>query len=105
MEHVSRHEHDEHVCFAEAFNQPIGEWDVSKVTDMTGMFGYTSAFNQPIGKWDVSSVNNMSAMFQYAEAFNQPIGEWDISEVTNMSCMFFVYLCSTRTSTSGTCQA
>ena len=41
---------------AEAFNQPIGDWDVSSVTDMEGMFYDAGAFNQPIGSWDVSNV-------------------------------------------------
>ena len=34
----------------------------TKVTDMYGMFAGTS-FNQPIGNWDVSSVTNMRDMF------------------------------------------
>ena len=40
-------------CGAEAFNQPIGSWDVSNVTDMGSMFYAAEAFNQPIGDWDV----------------------------------------------------
>ena len=34
----------------------------TKVTDMYGMFAGTS-FNQPIGNWDVSNVTNMAYMF------------------------------------------
>ena len=49
---------------AEAFNQPIGNWDVSNVTNMRNMFGCAKAFNQPIGNWDVSSVTDMSLMFR-----------------------------------------
>jgi len=73
---------------AEAFNQPIGNWDVSNVTNMCEMFLSARAFNQPIGNWDVSNVTDMRSMFRGAKAFNQPIGNWDVSNVTNMSCMF-----------------
>tara|TARA_Y100000385_G_scaffold102653_1_gene106088 strand:- start:398 stop:1261 length:864 start_codon:yes stop_codon:yes gene_type:complete len=70
------------------FNQPIGNWDVSNVTNMGSMFFGNSTFNQPIGKWDVSSVTNMGYMFYAATAFNQPIGAWDVSNVTDMGAMF-----------------
>jgi len=69
------------------FNQPIGNWDVSNVTDMKFMFD-NSTFNQPIGNWDVSSVTYMAYMF-YNSTFNQPIGNWDVSNVTSMASMFY----------------
>jgi surface protein len=71
-----------------AFKQSIGSWNVSQVTDMSYMFVGAIAFNQPIGSWDVSNVTNMSGMFNGARAFNQPIGSWNVSNVTNMSAMF-----------------
>jgi surface protein len=73
---------------ATSFNHPIGEWDVSKVTDMKYMFEKATSFNQPIGKWNVSKVTDMSYMFRGATSFNQPIGEWNTSKVTNMMMMF-----------------
>ena len=33
---------------AESFNQPIGIWDVSEVTQMGGMFNGAKSFNQDI---------------------------------------------------------
>ena len=74
---------------AAAFNQPIGEWDVSSVTNMYRMFRDAAAFDQPIGGWDVSSVTDMSDMFRDAASFDQPIGGWDVSSVTNMDLMFY----------------
>ena len=47
------------------------------------------ACNQSIGQWDVSKVTNMEAMFLGATDFNQDISEWDVSEVTNMYGMFY----------------
>ncbi len=38
------------------FNQPIGDWNTSKVTRMNHMLQGNAAFNQPIGKWDTSHV-------------------------------------------------
>ena len=73
------------------FNDPnIKYWDVSHVTDMSGMFYRCSTFNQDIGSWDTSSVTNMSYMFlqEYPGAFNQDISGWDVSNVTTMERMF-----------------
>ncbi len=78
---------------SDTFNQNIGSWDTSNVTNMQGVF-HTSAFNQNISGWDTSSVTNMQGMFAYyvagggTSAFNQDISGWDTSNVTNMSYMF-----------------
>jgi surface protein len=73
---------------AQAFNQPIGNWNTSAVTNMIDMFRAAYVFNQPIVNWNTISVNNMSWMFYGAQSFNQPIGNWNTNAVTNMSYMF-----------------
>jgi len=51
----------------------IENWDVSNVTNMSGMFWAAKSFNKPIGNWDVSNVTDMEGMFERAESFNQPL--------------------------------
>ena len=70
------------------FNQDIGRWDTSNVTDMGRMFYRAKTFNQDIGRWDTSKVTEMFNMFNDAGAFNQDIGRWNTSSVTDMSGMF-----------------
>ena len=69
------------------FNQPIGNWDVSNVTDMSYMFSLCQPFNQDLSTWDVSSVTIMDGMFLNCGSFNQDLGNWDIVNVTSMSSM------------------
>ena len=40
-----------------------------------------------IRRWDVSRVTNMSGLFQNKNRFNDNISRWDVSNVTNMSRM------------------
>ena len=70
------------------FYPPIGEWDVSRVTNMKDLFYDWAELNSPLEKWDTSSVLNMAGMFSGCRDFNQPIGRWDTSRVTKMSRMF-----------------
>ena len=54
------------------WDQPIGDWDTSKVTDMSCMFEGAKLFNQPIGNWDISNVENRQAMFKRAFSYRHP---------------------------------
>jgi surface protein len=66
----------------------ISGWTInSTVTfgiNMYLMFAF-SPFNQPIGSWNVSKVTNMIEMFRSSLSFNQNIGSWNVSGVTNFS--------------------
>ena len=46
---------------------------------MSIMFWYAYSFNQNIGNWNVSNVTNMEKMFYEADLFNQDLGSWDVS--------------------------
>ena len=70
----------------EEFNGDISQWNVSNVTNMSGMFE-GSLFAGDISQWDVSNVTNMRSMFDCSQ-FNGDISKWDVSNVTNMSQMF-----------------
>ena len=57
--------------FAQSFNMNISDWNVSNVTNMSGMF-----FNAT--SWNVSNVTDMSRMFGFwwkDSVFNQDILE------------------------------
>jgi len=88
------------------FNQPIADWDVSRISNMRLMFGCTmhanagkigAAFNQPINAWDVRAVQNFEGFMGHlgdpgnslnTHAFNQPLNQWNTSAATNMTRMF-----------------
>ena len=73
---------------AAQFNQPIGNWDVSKVTTLDGTFAGASSFNQPLNDWDVSNVTTLNTTFLRASSFNQPLNDWDVSKVTSLRLTF-----------------
>lgn len=79
---------------AARYGHPIGNWDVSRVTDFSDVFSsprtlaIVRTFNEDLSGWNTSSAITMSNMFLRAQAFNQPIGNWDVSKVVNLRSTF-----------------
>ena len=49
------------------FTSPIKNWNVSNVKNMASMFNFSDRFNHLRGDWDVSKVTDLSMMFYRAE--------------------------------------
>ena len=76
------------VALATNFNQNIGSWNVSNVTNMSAMFFSAQKFNQNITNWAMSNVLTCQNMFVDAQRFNQPIGVWLLGACVNFGGMF-----------------
>ena len=57
-------EYNANVNAAELKYGSIDNWDVSGVTDMSGLFKDLANFNADISSWDTSGVTSMAGMFQ-----------------------------------------
>ena len=69
------------------FNGNISDWDVSNVTNMKLMF-FDCDFNGDLSDWEVSNVENMAGMFSNSKFNNDSICDWDVSNVKDMAVMF-----------------
>jgi len=81
--------------FANAFNQPLNNWDISACNNLSRMFEAATIFNNGLANgvagnllWNTANVTNMVAMFSGTQAFNQNIGTWNVSNVNLFNAMF-----------------
>lgn len=80
-------------AYAKGFNSDLSKWDVSKVTDMSGMFYNCILFKSDLSNWNVSNVTDMNYMFYSAHSFDADLSKWDVSNVTDMNRMFLKAYC------------
>jgi len=85
---------------ARAFNQSVASFDVSKATDVSGMFDSASGlgkFNNGLSSGQTGNLNftfnpssllSFASMFRNQTGFNQNISNWSTSSVTSMRSMF-----------------
>lgn len=73
---------------ASSFNQPIGSWNVARVTDMNFMFKDAKSFSQPLNGWNVANVVEMGEIFYGAQSFNSDLSMWDVTSVYDMQGAF-----------------
>jgi Mycoplasma protein of unknown function, DUF285 len=78
------------VCLKVRIALNISRWDVSSVSDMSGMFCDAVKFNADISQWNVITTNSMFmySMFPGALSLNANLSLWDVSRVETMASMF-----------------
>lgn len=69
-------------------NSNIGNWNMSSITTVDGMFQETTSFNVDIGSWDIGNVTNFAGFMYNNSVFNQDISNWNTSNVTNFYLAF-----------------
>ena len=75
------------------YNFDVSDWDVSNVTNMSGMFNSCFVFTgKGLENWNVSNAIDMSYMFCDCEDFNCDLSKWNVSNVIDMSNLFIQIL-------------
>jgi hypothetical protein len=74
---------------APVFNQNIGGWNVSVLSNTANMFRGASAFNGNVGSWGNKTGNitpsaNMANMFRDAVVFNQNLASWCVNTIASL---------------------
>lgn len=65
---------------------PLNPWNMSNVTNTTGMFAGTT-YNHPLDQWQTGNVREATRMFARSK-FDHPIHAWDMSRCLRFDEMF-----------------
>ena len=68
-----------------SFNQPLNNWDVSKVTDMCDMFSGCTSFNQDLGMWKLRNCRELGLdnCGMSVENYSKSLVGWAAQEYIN----------------------
>ncbi|MEI6590643.1 MAG: BspA family leucine-rich repeat surface protein, partial [Actinomycetes bacterium] len=58
-----------------------GHWSTAAATDLSWMFCADDAFNQPVTNWDTSKVTQGYGTFFYATGLDQDLSSWNLSSL------------------------
>lgn len=70
------------------FNQNLSAWNTSSATTLAEAFSGCAKYNQPMGTWKTTNCRSMRNMFYGCSLFNQDLSTWDTIRVTDFSQMF-----------------
>jgi len=68
---------DFYECPTDEDYKDLSNWNVSNVTNMSGMFCYAENFNSDLSNWNVSKVTNNTEIFYGAKKFKGPEPAWN----------------------------
>lgn len=54
------------------FTQPLRDWDLDKVINMSGVCVEATAYNQPLNNWDAITIHRMSKTIDHCDAIILP---------------------------------
>ena len=87
--------------FQPKFDQPVGDWNISNVTNMQFIFNginvapysiFNNGGSDSIKNWNTSNATTMLQLFTAQPLFNQPISNWNTSKVIDMRFLFYAFV-------------
>jgi surface protein len=71
----------------------LSSWDISNVTDLQNLIGFSGYKEVNLANWKTTKVTNMNSIFYYLSSLEKLIiPDWDMTNTTNTSS--FLYNCS-----------
>ena len=73
---------------AVVFNGDVSRWNIGSATTLSAMFAQAYSFRGDLSRWNTARVQRINNMFHYATSFNSPLNAWDVSQVTEAGWAF-----------------
>jgi surface protein len=69
-------------------NEDLSSWNVVNGTTFERMFNECRKFKSDLSRWKVGNATNLSWMFYRCRSFRSDVAGWNVANVTNLSWMF-----------------